>query len=109
MIESVTTRKERRGIRRVPVALDAVLYYNTLMLPDCQVRNITPEGAFVFTSGHFLPDQAGIDLAIASPRGGMPQRFSAVVTRCNEQGVGVRLQDVNPVSLRTLVETLYTV
>lgn len=108
-MESRTTQKERRGNRRVPVTLDAVLYYNSLMLPDCRVRNLTPEGAFVATGGHFLPDQATVDLAISTPHGGMPQRLSAVVTRCNEQGVGVRLRDVNPAAMRSLIETLYTV
>jgi len=108
-MDSRIIQKERRGSRRVPVTLDAVLYYNSLMLPECRVWNITPDGAFVSTGGQFLPDQAAIDLAISGPRGGMPQRFSAVVKHCTERGVGVRLRDVNPAAIRGLIETLYTV
>jgi hypothetical protein len=106
---NLTRQTERRGSRRVPVALDAVLYYNSLMLPDCRVWNLTPDGAFVSTGGQFLPDQATVDLAISTQVGGMPQRFSAVITRCTEQGVGVRLRDVNPATMRSLIETLYSV
>lgn len=106
-MEGLITQKERRGNRRVPVALEAVLYYNTLMLPDCRIRNLSPEGAFVSTDGHFLPDHASVDLSITSPDG-MPQRLSAIVMRSNEQGVGLRLHDVHPVTLRSLIETLYS-
>lgn len=106
-MEGPIKQKERRGNPRVPVALDAVLYYNTLMLPDCRVRNISPEGVFVSTDGHFLPDHASVDLSI-SPPDGVPQRLSAIVMRSNEQGVGLRLQDTHPVTLRNLIETLYS-
>jgi len=109
MESQVVRRKERRSSQRVPVVLDAVLYYNTLMLPECRVRNLSAEGAFVFTGGQFIPDQASVDLAITNPNSGTYQRLSAVVTHANEQGVGVRLRDVNPAALRSLVETLYTV
>ncbi len=106
-MEGSIKQKERRGNRRVPVVLDAVLYYNTLMLPDCHIRNISPEGVFVSTDGHFLPDHASVDLSI-SPPDGVPQRLSAIVMRSNEQGVGLRLQDVHPGTMRGLIETLYS-
>jgi len=110
MVHTVkTVQNERRRHERVPVALDAVLYYNTLMLPDCHIWNISPEGAFVSTSGHHIPDRAVVDLAISGAQGGMPQRFQGTVMRTTEQGVGVRLRDVNPDSVRTLVQTLYAV
>lgn len=99
---------ERRAERRIPVSLGAVLYYNTLMLPECQIRDLSPAGAFVATGGHFLPDQALLDLAFGVPAaGGMPQRFTAQVIRCTEEGVGVRLRHTEPNSLRNLIETLY--
>ena len=99
---------ERRAERRIPVSLGAVLYYNTLMLPECQIRDLSPAGAFVATGGHFLPDQALLDLALGVPTaGGVSQRFTAQVIRCTEQGVGVRLRHIDPNSLRNLIETLY--
>jgi hypothetical protein len=99
---------ERRTTRRVSVSLEAVLYYNTIMLPECQIRDISPEGAFVDTGGHFLPDQALVDLAFSvSTASGVPQRFAAQVVRSTEEGVGVRLQPTDNNSMRTLIETLY--
>ncbi len=99
---------ERRATRRVPVSLGAALYYNTLMLPDCQVRDISTEGAFIATGGHFLPDRALLDLAFSiTAVAGAPQRFTAQVMRCTEQGIGVRLRHTDPSSMRSLIETLY--
>jgi hypothetical protein len=99
---------ERRATRRIPVSLGAVLYYNALMLPECQVRDLSPEGAFVATGGHFLPDQVLLDLAFSVPvAGGVPQRFTAQVMRCTEEGVGVRLQHTDASSVRNLIEMLY--
>lgn len=99
---------ERRALRRVPVAIDAVLYYNNLMLPECFVRDLSPEGAFITTSGNFLPDQALVDVALNVPdASGVPSRFSARVMRSTEEGAGVRLQNLEPSALRRLVSTLY--
>lgn len=101
---------ERRATGRIPVSLGAVLYYRTLMLPECQVRDLSPEGAFVVTGGHFLPNQALLDLAFSVPAaGGVPQRFSAQVMHCTEKGVGVRMRHTDANSMRNLVETLYAV
>lgn len=103
-----SSTSERRAMRRVPVAIDAVLYYNTLMLPECYVRDLSPEGAFIATSGNFLPDQALVDVALNVPEaGGVPRRFSARVMRSTEEGAGVRLQNLEPGALRRLVTTLY--
>lgn len=102
------TSPERRATRRIPVSIEAVLYYNSLMLPECEVRDLSSEGAFIATGGQFLPDQAQVDLALKVPEvGGVPQRFSALVMRSTEQGAGVRLQFIDAGSLRRLVETLY--
>ncbi len=99
---------ERRATRRVPASIEAVLYYNTLMLPECRIRDISPQGAFVVTGGHYLPDQALVDLALSAQAvGGVPQRFSAQVMRSTEEGAGVRLQLMDAASLRRLIETLY--
>lgn len=100
---------ERRATRRVPVAIDAVLYYNSLMLPECYVRDLSPQGAFIATSGHFLPDQAQVDVALNVPEAnGVPRRFSAQVIRSTEDGAGVRLQNIDPIALRSLIDSLYT-
>lgn len=102
------TSPERRATRRIPVSIEAVLYYNTLMLPECEVRDLSPEGAFIVTGGHFLPEQAQVDLALTVPTvSGVPQRFSAQVMRSTEQGTGVRLQFIDAGSLRRLIEMLY--
>jgi hypothetical protein len=99
---------ERRSTRRIPVTLEAALYYNTIMLPECQIRDISPVGAFVDTGGHFLPDRAQVDLAFSTMTNtGVPQRFTAVVVRSTEEGVGVRLQHADNDSMRHLIETLY--
>lgn len=99
---------DRRTSHRMPVSLDAVLYYNSLMLPDCRLRDISPDGAFVVTSGSFLPDHARVDLAIGMASGQwMSQRFAARVMRSTEEGVGLRLEH-DPTSMRGLIETLYS-
>lgn len=99
---------ERRAIERMPVSLNAVLYYNALMLPDCHVRDLSSQGAFVLTGGQFLPDRASVDLAFAIPAAyGMPQRVAAQVIRSTGDGVGIRLDHVDPALLRGLIETLY--
>ncbi len=99
---------DRRTGQRVPVSLRAVLYYNSLMLPDCRLRDLSPDGAFILTAGSFVPDQARVDLAIRSPAGLEMPRFTARVIRSNEEGVGVFLEHGDPLSLRRLVDILYT-
>lgn len=102
------TKPERRAESRIPVSLEVALYYNTLMMPDCRVLNLSPEGAFIVTGGQFLPDQALLDLAFGIPAAsGVPQRFTAQVMRCTNEGVGVRLQHKDPNSMRNLIEMLY--
>jgi len=99
---------ERRAGRRIPVSFGSVLYYNSLMLPECSIRDLSPEGAFIVTGGHFLPDRALLDLAFNVPAaGGVPLRFTAQVMRCTDEGVGVRLQHTETNSMRNLIETLY--
>jgi hypothetical protein len=100
--------QERRHNRRVAVSYGAVVYYNTLVLPDCEVRDLSPEGAFVVTGGHFLPDRALVDLAIpqiSTP--GMPQRLNAQVVRSDGHGVGLRLVHRDASALRRFVEVFY--
>jgi len=80
------------------------------MLPDCQVSDLSQEGAFIATGGHFLPDHVLLDLAFSvQAAGNLPQRVTAQVVRCTEAGVGVRLQHSDSGSLRNLAETLYAV
>jgi hypothetical protein len=99
---------ERRTAHRIPVSIQAVLYYNSLMLSECQVRDLSLKGAFIDTGGHFLPDQALADLVFSvRVADGVSQRFTVQVMRCTEEGVGVRLQYTDSGSLRNLVETLY--
>lgn len=101
---------ERRSNSRIPVTLDAVLYCNTLMLPECRVRDLSPEGAFVLTDGCFFPDRAQVDLVLSLEGGTrMSQRFSGRVMRNTDEGIGLRLEHNSPESLRTLVETLCAV
>lgn len=103
-----STIPDRRATHRIPVSLGAALYYNTLMLPECQVRDLSPEGAFIATGGQFLPDQALLDLAFSVPAaGGASQRFAAQVMRSTEEGVGVRLRHTDTNSMRNLIEMLY--
>jgi len=101
-------QSERRATRRIPVSLGAALYYNMLMLPECQIRDLSSEGAFVVTDGQFLPDRALVDMAFSvMAAGGVAQRFTAQVVRSTEEGVGVSLQHTDGNSLRNLIETLY--
>lgn len=106
-MSGMSAHKERRASRRVPVELGVVLYYNSLMLPECQLRDLTSDGAFIRTGGQFLPDRAQLDLAISVSDDVVPQRFTAQVMRCTEEGVGVRLDNTNSTTVRRLIETLY--
>jgi len=108
-MKTMPATPERRANQRIPVSFDAVLYYNTLMLPDCRVSDISPGGAFVQTGGQSLPDRAVLDLAIGvQTTNGVPQRIPAQVMRSNERGVGVRLGEIDAASLRGLVEAMYS-
>ena len=99
---------ERRANRRVPVSLDAVLYYNSLMFPDCRLCDVSLDGVFVVTQGGYFPQGASIDLAlsVSSLEAELP-RFPAQVARITEEGVGLRIEHANAQSLRRLVEALY--
>lgn len=102
--------QERRAAPRIPVSFGAVLYYNTLMLPECRVSNLSLEGAFIVTAGHFLPDSARLDLAFNVEAAiSVPQRIIAQVVRCTDAGVGVRLEYSTSDSLRNFIETMYAV
>lgn len=90
----------------MPVSIDTVIYYNSLMLPACEIRDLSPEGAFVATDDRYLPEQAIIDLAL-SMADVLPQRFSAQVVRNTAAGVGVRLLHNDPAAVRSFVEFLY--
>lgn len=98
--------QNRRCSHRVPVSIDTVIYYNSLMLPDCEIQDLSPEGAFVATDERYLPDQAIVDLALPMTNGS-PQRFSAQIVRNTATGVGVRLLHDDPVAVRSFVEFLY--
>lgn len=101
-------RNERRGTRRIPVSLRAVLYYNSLMLPECVIRDISADGVFVATGGRYLPDRARVDLALVMAHPGVQaQRLDAEVVRLTDDGVGLRLQQSDPVRFRAFVDTLY--
>ena len=105
---AISITDERRVSERTPVSFRAVVYYNTLMLPGCELRNLSPEGGFVYTDGQFLPDQAVVDLALPQhDEGTVPLRFSAQVVRSNGDGVGIRLLHSDPTELRGLAEMLY--
>lgn len=109
-MSSQITNSERRATHRIPVSLEAVLYYRSLMLPECHIRNLSPDGAFVETGGQFLPNQALLDMAFnVSVAGGVPQRLTVQVMRCTEVGIGIRLQHTDTHSMRNLIESLYAV
>lgn len=99
---------ERRTSPRIPVSVSAVLYYNALMLPGCEISNLSADGAFVSTDGHFLPDQAFMDLGLPGMdvNGALP-RLSVQVVRSTESGVGVRLGRIDPATVRRLAEMVY--
>lgn len=101
-------RQERRRALRVPVSVDVVLYYNSLMLHDCSMRDLSADGAFIVTGGQTLPDRAYVDLAFAAPAAdGQDQRFGAEVVRFTDEGVGVLLRQADPARLRVLATALY--
>jgi len=108
-MNSPVTHTERRSSPRFPVSVGAVVYYNSLMLPGCEISNISSDGAFVTTDGQFLPDQAMIDLGLAGMDvNGVPQRLTVQVVRSTGEGVGVRLASSDPATVRRLVEMLYS-
>lgn len=107
-MEYTPMQPDRRASRRTPVSFRAVLYYNTLMLPGCEVRDLSVGGAFVVTDGQFLPDQAMVDLSLPQlSEGGGADRLTAQIVRSNDEGVGVRLLNAGPATMRSLAGMLY--
>lgn len=107
-MQNPSFQTDRRACRRMPVTIGAVLYYNSLMIPGCEIRDLSPDGAYILTDGQFLPDQAQIDVALPQlmPQG-VPSRIAAQVVRSTGDGVGVRLLPGDPVVMRSLVEMFY--
>ncbi len=107
--QSPQAMPERRASPRLPVTFEVVVYHESLILSDCSISNLSPEGAFVVTSGCRLPDRARIDLAFAVSTGaGSSARFPARVTHSDDRGIGVQLLHDNPESWRALAEVLYS-
>lgn len=105
-MDTYAASQNRRCSDRLAVSIDTVIYYNTLMFPDCEIRDLSPEGAFVAMDERHLPDQAIVDLALPATDGA-PQRFRAQVVRSSGTGVGVRLLHDDPQAVRRFVEFLY--
>ncbi len=106
-MDSQDTSSERRSAGRVAVSLDAILYFNSLLLTDCRIRNLSSEGAFIVTGGQYIPDRALVDMSLNVPVVGAPLRLTAQIMRSTEEGVGVQLKDVDATSMRQLIQTLY--
>lgn len=106
-MDNSTAGQDRRGHSRVTVSVDTILYFNTLLLTDCHIRNLSMDGAFIVTGGQYIPDRAMVDVSLNVPAAGMPLRLTAQVMRSTEDGVGVRLQDVSAGTARQLIESLY--
>jgi hypothetical protein len=86
--------RERRGNVRVESDLDAALYYNSLALLSCRVRDISPDGVFIDTGGQSLPQNARIDVRFDVNTGGRDRHhpLQAEVMHVGDRGVGLKFE-----------------
>lgn len=99
---------ERRGNPRMVRQLDVSLHFNSLMLLNCQTRDVSLEGVYVDTGGEILPHNADIDLGLSVEIDGetLQHRMPARVARVDESGVGLNFQFTDYQSFAALVALL---
>lgn len=80
----MSTNADRRENPRLPLVVNAAIYYNSLTLPYCRTRDLSAAGAFIDIGDHVLPQNANVEVLL-----GDSGRLPARIVRYTEGGVGV--------------------
>jgi len=102
-------KTERRDTPRIPIALDAIVNYNTQNYQHSITRDISLDGAFVETQNKF-PKKGGVELAIQLPTEGRNKfhRFHAQVIRTTSGGAGVVFDKVDTDAYAALLDLVFS-
>lgn len=102
-------KTERRDTPRVPIALEAVLHYNSQSFRHSLTRDISLDGAFVETP-ETLSKKGNVELAIQLPTEGKPQyhRFQAQVVRVTDGGAGLLFDKVDTDAYAALLDLVFS-
>lgn len=100
---------ERRDTPRIPIALEAVLNFNTQSYRHSLTRDISLDGAFVET-GEVLAKKGSVELAIQLPTEGKQKyhRFQAQVVRVTDGGAGILFDKVDTEAYAALLDLVFS-
>lgn len=87
---------EHRWSRRNPVSMEGLVFHRIAGLLRVNIRNISPEGAFIASEHPTLPSQAIVELSIALPLDGkwIIQQIDALVIHRACNGYGLMFKDL---------------
>ena len=104
-----TMKQERRDTPRIPIALDAIVNYNSQNFHHSITRDISLDGAFVETKTK-VPKKGGVELAIQLPTEGKNKfhRFHAQVVRTTSGGAGVLFDKVDTDAYAALLDLVFS-
>ena len=100
---------ERRDTPRIPIALEAVLNFNTQSYRHSLTRDISLDGAFIETPAG-LTKKGNVELAIQLPTDGKQQyhRFQAQVVRVADGGAGLVFDKVDTEAYAALLDLVFS-
>ncbi len=101
---------DRRWTARIPVTLNAALYYNGLGIIKCNTLDISMDGALVMTGRVMLDQDAALDIILCAndKKTTVNCRLKANVTRLTANGAGICFKEVSPESYRFLQSAMDT-
>jgi hypothetical protein len=105
----VRRRRERRRSKRIPIALDVVIYYKGLPIAVATSRNISLDGMYVETRWHLFSRGTVLDaeFILDDNRDNRRHRVSVVVTHVRGHEFGLMFKTLDQRLSRALELTLY--
>lgn len=92
-------QQDRRWNARVPLVMEAALYYSGLGIVRCRTRNISLDGAYIETGRISLGHNAALEMILCQERPGSVSdqcRLQANIARVDGVGAGLSFLGVSP-------------
>lgn len=99
---------ERRWAARMPVSLDADVFYQGIKIADCRARDVGLKGVFLQTDRGFPPQESVVDVVfhVGSGAHHVRHRIRAKVVRMAQDGIGLMFRDHDPTAFRSLQQIM---
>ncbi|BAU50413.1 hypothetical protein SVA_3879 [Sulfurifustis variabilis] len=103
-------KTERRDTPRIPIALEAVLNFNTQNYQQSVTRDISLDGCFVETAAQPPAKKGPMELAIKLPTEGTQKfhRFQAQVVRITPTGAALLFDKVDTDAYAALLDLVFS-